>query len=295
MFLDEITMSENINLEEKAKQRYKEVEINLNIWQEVLSQEQENKKESISLFLKNCQTLFATKRPEKIEVLLHDHPVENMHKGEPAVGRAAPVDIIYWVSATKEKSQMASSILEKVLHESVHQNFQTGEYFVNLIEDVREGHLVDSKRQELMEGQPDYLDSPEAEMTAIYLENYYRINISNRSSQSGESQPSFINFVVDQNKFIEVYKNIVDDDLQRGKPGPGTKLRRGWGIKDPLVWNNGQTDHHDMSGSSLFQIGEKVRDFGLLEEYIRENKAIDINFINRLYDLFLDSKKGLQE
>lgn len=303
---EKITMEEN-NLRQKSEVVWKEAGPVMEDWENRLTSFEEKHRTQIAKSLNNIAHLFGKEAPEKTKVDLHYLATENSSKGEPASGLVnamrlpeGDTDVFYWVGkfirlpndGPEQIEQEERLHTTKVIHEVIHQDFQgQNEVFKGVLEAANADEEVLQLRKELMQNQASYLE-PEAELTAIYLDQYANKLLQEESVGGVTSKDeSMIEYRIDEKRFHEVFKAVVKEDESWESDGPYTAARRGWGVADVRPVQDVQ-EAGLVSEPSIYKLGEKITDFSLIERYTLENKQLDLNFVKELYKTFLDQRTG---
>ncbi len=302
--LENIPISETeVLIAERTKIVWQEAKPVMDEWKVRLEAYQQKHQDSIKNLTSTFTAFFNRPSPETINVDLHYHPRKDSLKGEPARGLASTMripegdsDIFYWVGKVTrlptdgpvqldEEEQRATT---QVLHETIHQELQR-DYFDAILAQANQDEEIIAMRKELMAGQASYLE-PEAEMTAIHLEYYAKAQLAKAQPQTITSETALINYRVDEKRFGEIFKAVVETDNEWKQDGPYTALRRGWGLPD-VVRESSAPDHNHTDGPSIYKLGSEIKDFSLIERYIHENHPFDKDFLKELYLLYLAQKR----
>jgi len=304
-----VVESEN---EKKEKMVWGEAEPVLNDWESRLTSYEEKHRVQISKSLENIAHFFGNNVPEKTNVDLHYLAQKDNSKGEPASGLVESnllskkdTDVIYWLGeVTRLPNDGPEQIEEeerrqttKVIHEMIHQDFQgENEIFKSVLDKANNDAEIVEMRGELMSDQASYLE-PEAELTAIYLEQYADNKLKEEvSSNEISTSQKIIEYRVDRNRFQEIYMAVVraDGEEKWKDGGPYRKTHDGW---ENLYTRSGENTISAASefknepqpphGLSIYELGAKIRDFSLIEKYVAEGKQLDIVFMRELYKIFL--------
>lgn len=304
---EQVNMKES-ELHQKSEAVWKEAKPVMEDWKNRLTIFEEKHRPQIKKSLDNIAHFFGKEPSEKTKVDLHYLAKEYTSKGEPASGLVntmrlpeGDTDVFFWVSKFPRlpgdgPEQMEKEEREhttKIIHEVIHQDFQgQNEVFKSVLEAANADKDVALSRKELMQNQVDYLE-PEAELTAIYLEHYADKLLKEESHESNmPNQKSAIEYRVDEKRFHEIFKAVVKEDEAWKSDGPYTATRQGWGIPD--VREQIPQDIQESSSShelSIYELGDKITDFSLIERYIQENKQLDLDFVKELYKIFLAQRK----
>jgi hypothetical protein len=301
---DQINMEEN-SLRQKSEALWKEAQPVMEDWKNRLTTFEEKHRLQIRKSLEDIAHFFGKEAPEQTKVDLHYLATRDSSKGEPASGLVntmrlteGDTDVFYWLGGVTRLPNDGPEEIEaedrmhttKVIHEVIHQEFQgQNEVFKGVLEAANTDTEVLRLRKELMQNQASYLE-PEAELTAIYLDQYANKLLSEVDGEGDVEGKSIIEYRIDEQRFHEIFKAVVKEDEAWMSDGPYTKARRGWGIPDvrPTQLVEGVNQG---SEPSIYQLGEKITDFSLIEKYIQENKQLDLNFVRELYKLFLAQRE----
>lgn len=280
----------------KSQEIWHKAEPILMNWQKNLSLYESRHRGILTHLLNDFSRLFDSGSPTKIIVDLHFHPFPGSHKGEPANGLVSTrritkndTDIFYWLSEMpdSQSEETLGVITVKIIHEAIHQFFQSESLFKELVDHCNVDKEIEALRKEFLIAQPSYLNEPEAEITAIYLEGYLKQHLQNTSSIQKESS-QLIEYRVNELRFNKIFKAVIEENDSWKGESPYSKLVSGW-------LNNATNSTVSPSSStikivSIYELGGRIIDFSLFEKYRSEGKTIDIAFIKRLYKLFLENK-----
>lgn len=305
---EKIIMEEN-NLRQRSEVVWKEAKPVMDDWENRLTSYEEKHRTQIGKSLDNIAHLFGKEAPEKTKVDLHYLAREDSSKGEPASGLVnamrlpeGDTDVFYWIGKFSRLPNDGPEQIEeeerlhttKVIHEVIHQDFQgENEVFKRVLEEANNDQEILQMRKELMQNQADYLE-PEAEIIAIYLEQYASKLLKEESVEGdiATDEPT-IEYRIDEKRFHEIFKAVVKEDESWKADGPYTAARRGWGVPD--VREQPPKNIKEVSIPSeptIYKLGEKITDFSLIEKYTLENKQLDLNFIKELYKIYLAQRNS---
>jgi len=314
-----ITEAENERAERDSDNKsdvvWKEAEPVLTDWKDRLMSYEEKHRSQISRSLDIMAHLFGINAPEKINVDLHYLARRDSLKGEPVSNladdellRKNDTDVIYWLGKVTRLSGDGPEQIEeeerirtvKVIHEMIHQHFQ-GEnlIFKEVLDESSNDSEIIGLKNELMPSQASYLE-PEAELTAIYLEQYVN-KILNEELTNSEVPTNLrtVEYRVRKDRFKEIYKAVEKaDSAETWKDGgPYRSTHDGWeGLyarkKENIVSTASENSNqprppHELS---LYELGDRISDFSLIEMYVKDGKQLDVFFVKELYRLFIAQK-----
>lgn len=304
---------EELILEDNSEEVWKKAEPILIDWKDRLSEYEEKHRLQIQKVVLDIAKFFGKEAPNKTNVDIHFLAQKNSSKGEPASGLVNQMrlpggdsDVFYWLGEAirmpkdgpKEYEEEVRRETTKVIHEIVHQEFQgDNPVFKNSLEQANSDEDVLARRQDLMGNQANYLE-PEAEMTAIYFERFAKKILQSEEVESPVLDKPMIVYRVDKKRFKEIFKAVVkENESEKWKNGgPYKKLVDGWRkvyeedeISKPVKFLT-ESEQKRPEELSIYELGETITDFSLIEGYIQENRQLDLNFIKELYNLFLKQR-----
>ncbi|MFZ3069135.1 MAG: hypothetical protein WA052_02345 [Microgenomates group bacterium] len=301
--------------ERREKMVWREAEPVLNDWEGRLASYEEKHRTQISKSLGIMAHLFGKNTPEKINVDLHYLARRDSSKGEPVSNLVDnnllaknDTDVIYWLGKVTRLSSDGPEQIEeeerrqtaKIIHEMIHQDFQSeNSVFKDVLNESNNNPEIIELRKELMSGQANYLE-PEAELTAIYLEQYADKILKEETSNDGTStSQQIIDYRLDNDRFQEIFNAVIEaDDAEKWKDGgPYRSTHDGWKglytekneniVSTAPEASNQPRPPHELS---IYELGTKITDFSLIEKYVIEGKQMDLLFVKELYKLFLAQK-----
>jgi len=280
-------------IETKARIIWKESKDNLEDWKERLGRYEERHRGTISELLRKTAYFFDEKVSIVSIVDLCDYPGKDRAKGEPSTGLVSQkriekndTDVFYWLgretvlpnSNNRDAEESKRRQTTKIIHEIIHQNFQK-ELFKDVLRLASMDKEVEEMRRLLRSDQANYLE-PEAEMTAIYIDRYANKILQNDSEEKETLDNAVIEYRVEEERFVEIFRAVVIEDLSWKNEGPYTSLRQGWGI--PATKDETENTGQKSTGLNLYQIGDKIDDFSLIQHYFEEQRRLDLNYIKEL-------------
>ncbi len=299
-------------LGEKSEKIWVVAEPVLKDWQQRLTNFGTRHHLQISKTVEEFAGLFGKKVPEKLDVDLHFMAQKDSSKGEPASGLVdlmllpdGGTDVFYWLGEVtrlpndgqKELEEEERRVTVKVIHEEIHQEFQRNNpVFLDVLKEVDGDEEIIKMRVELMKNQLGYLE-PEAELVAIYLEQYANCRLQEDVSNESIFNGLTVEYRVDEKRFHEITKAVIrENNTEKWKNGgPYKKLVDGWreiyGSETrniELVGFQSGPSQKAPDELSIYELGEKIVDFSLVERYILEGKRFDLVFMKELYKIFLD-------
>lgn len=298
---------------DKADKVWEVAEPVMRDWQERLTLFEERHRVQIKRILGDISNFFGVPTPECINVDIHYMDQVNSSKGEPVSGLVSTLalpqgdsDVFYWLGRVTRLPNDGQQEIEeeerrqttKIIHEEIHEKLQgENQIFKSVLEEANNDSQVVEMRNNLMKNQLGYLE-PEAELTAIYLEHYANSLLQQDDGEGVNTMNSVIDYRVDKDRFRQISGAVLkENDSEKWRNGgPYARLVAGW----RKYYDEEETVRADPAGKpapvekgdlSIYELGEKITDFSLIESYIAENRKLDLAFVKSLYKIFLQVRE----
>lgn len=244
-FEQEQMSNDELILEKNSEEVWKKAEPILIDWKNRLSEYEEKHRFQIQKAVLDIAKFFGREVPSKTNVDIHFIAQKDSSKGEPASGLINQLrlpggdsDVFYWLGeitrmpkdGPKEYEEEVRRETAKIIHEIVHQEFQgDNPVYINSLEQANSDKDVLAWRKDLMGNQASYLE-PEAEMVAIYFEQYAKKILKSEEVEWPSLDKPVIEYRVDKKRFVEVFIAVVkENESEKWKNGgPYKKLADGW-------------------------------------------------------------------
>lgn len=302
------------NLDTFVKELYKKTKDDMSWWVEALEKEYGNNTQAVSFILNRLEKFFGETIGDRIKVLvLTSASSEDVQGG--TILNYIESDSPYYKGIDKSLWDMemyfpllerenkgenplhsVKSVLSSMIHESIHLRLQK-ESFFELIEKVEKDTKVQDIQKILKENSGSYMNVT-MELVTQYVTSYVE-NSLNRDIQYKEERKLF-EYMLDYQIFEEVIKaNILSFVKHEKLEGPMSRLFGNWvnlvGYKPEEIERDytylkniqkkkGEPKDWRENKVNIYKIAYGL-DLSLIEEYIDKGKAIDKEFIEKLYEL----------
>ena len=302
-------------LRKKSEKIWQVAEPVITEWKNRLTDFEAKHRTQISKSLEGIAGFFGKEAPEKSNVDLHFMAQKDSSKGGPASGLVdqmllpgGDTDVFYWLGEAtrlpndgpKEFEEEERRVITKIIHEEIHQEFQgNNPVFLDVLNKTGGDEEIMRMRTELMKNQLEYLE-PEVELTAIYLDQYANRRLQEDVPEESVPTHATIVFRVDEKRFHEITKAVMEDSgSEKWKNGgPYKKFTDGWRkIYDEETETPKPIEslieprHKTLDELSIYELGEKITDFSLIEKYISDGRQFDLAFMKELCQIFLDARE----
>lgn len=286
-------------------------EPHLNQWQPRLEQKIKEESPLINRYLRNLSALYGQPAPDHIRIALQWYPTLGTQKGEPINNLAdtgklpeSIADILEWISDpcvhptdSEEKvaniyEEYSAQAVRYLLHETQHRYFQSSKYKTLIAQAENLPEVIQiMKKMGNLKGD-DYVEATNEAITC-YLETYYQ-HLSPSGLNNGPDEPTPLVIFHDPRTSGLVAEAVIKEDVEKfHKRGPYTHLRQSWEHalgSLPIGYETARgeidlTQHesdHTFTGVKLYEL-VRTLDTDLVEGYLINHRAIDVNFIVRLY------------